>query len=333
MRFRKSINIMKGVKMNLSKSGASYTIGGKGLSVNVGKNGVYLNMGLPGTGIYDRKKLFGGKSTSKRSTQSKKAAEIDVRNFELELTEEGKIAIYNKSGSRASEEEARLIKRTDWYDDQADALMQELKERMNAESEAFVNIYRNAQKVTPPIDPQDDETVEAQLDEWLNDLELPVDFDVQYEYHAENGSILVDLDLPEIDDLPEEKAVEMASGEIKSKAKTMKELKEEYRTCVCGLAVFFASHIFLNCPGIRTALVSGYTQRRDTRTSEREDCYVYSIAFEREAFQSTACSREDPYDFTEQFRSRINVSSTGEMKQIVPYTAEEFAEICADLDD
>ena len=113
----------------------------------------------------------------------------------------------------------------------------------------------------------------------------------------------------------------------------MKELKEEYRTCVCGLAVFFASHIFLNCPGIRTALVSGYTQRRDTRTGEREDCYVYSIAFEREAFQSTACSREDPYDFTEQFRSRINVSSTGEMKQIVPYTAEEFAEICADLDD
>ena len=37
MRFRKSIKIAKGVKLNLSKSGASFTVGpGKGLSFNLG---------------------------------------------------------------------------------------------------------------------------------------------------------------------------------------------------------------------------------------------------------------------------------------------------------
>ena len=60
MRFRKTVNICKGVKMNLSKSGASFTVGGKGISLNLGKNGVFLNTSLPGTGIYDRKRILGG---------------------------------------------------------------------------------------------------------------------------------------------------------------------------------------------------------------------------------------------------------------------------------
>jgi hypothetical protein len=59
MRFRKSIKIAPGVKVNLSKSGISGTFGVKGASVNVGKNGAYLNTGIPGTGIYDRQKIGG----------------------------------------------------------------------------------------------------------------------------------------------------------------------------------------------------------------------------------------------------------------------------------
>ena len=56
MRFRKSISICKGVKLNFSKSGVTATVGGKGISANVGKQGLYLNTSLPGTGIYDRKR-------------------------------------------------------------------------------------------------------------------------------------------------------------------------------------------------------------------------------------------------------------------------------------
>jgi hypothetical protein len=63
-KFRKSIKIAPGVKINLSKSGVSTTFGGKGASVNIGKNGAYLNTGIPGTGIYDRQKISGGKRES-----------------------------------------------------------------------------------------------------------------------------------------------------------------------------------------------------------------------------------------------------------------------------
>ena len=57
MRFRKRIKILPGVTLNISKSGVSTTVGVKGLSVNMNKTGTYLNTGLPGTGIYDRKKI------------------------------------------------------------------------------------------------------------------------------------------------------------------------------------------------------------------------------------------------------------------------------------
>ena len=48
----------KGVKLNLSKTGASFTLGtGKGLSFNLGNKGAYLNWSIPGTGVYDRVRL------------------------------------------------------------------------------------------------------------------------------------------------------------------------------------------------------------------------------------------------------------------------------------
>jgi len=50
-RFRKSIKIMPGVKINISKSGLSTSIGRRGATVNVGKKGVRGTVGLPGTGL------------------------------------------------------------------------------------------------------------------------------------------------------------------------------------------------------------------------------------------------------------------------------------------
>ena len=50
-RFRKSVKILPGVKVNLSKGGVSTSVGGKGFHVNVGKRGVRKTIGIPGTGI------------------------------------------------------------------------------------------------------------------------------------------------------------------------------------------------------------------------------------------------------------------------------------------
>ena len=50
-RFRKSLRILPGVKINLSKTGGSLSLGGRGASVNLGRKGVKTTVGLPGSGM------------------------------------------------------------------------------------------------------------------------------------------------------------------------------------------------------------------------------------------------------------------------------------------
>lgn len=72
LRFRKTIKIAPGIKLNLSKSGVSTTIGKRGASVNIGKRGVYANAGIPGTGVSYRQKIGGGKSSSRKTEKQEK---------------------------------------------------------------------------------------------------------------------------------------------------------------------------------------------------------------------------------------------------------------------
>jgi Protein of unknown function (DUF4236) len=50
-RFRRSIRLLPGLRVNLSKSGTSVSLGGHGATVNVSKRGTRATVGLPGTGI------------------------------------------------------------------------------------------------------------------------------------------------------------------------------------------------------------------------------------------------------------------------------------------
>jgi hypothetical protein len=60
--FRRRIKIIPGVHMNLSKKGISTSIGVKGASLTLGQNGAYINTSIPGTGLYNRKKLSKGRT-------------------------------------------------------------------------------------------------------------------------------------------------------------------------------------------------------------------------------------------------------------------------------
>ncbi len=51
-RFRKSIKILPGVKVNIGKEGfSSVSIGTRGAHITMGKNGTNLSAGIPGTGL------------------------------------------------------------------------------------------------------------------------------------------------------------------------------------------------------------------------------------------------------------------------------------------
>lgn len=50
-RFSKSVRILPGVRLNLSKTGISASIGRPGATVNVSKRGVRGTVGVPGSGL------------------------------------------------------------------------------------------------------------------------------------------------------------------------------------------------------------------------------------------------------------------------------------------
>jgi hypothetical protein len=51
LRFRRSIRILPGIRVNLGKRGASLSIGAKGAHVTIGHGKVRETIGLPGTGV------------------------------------------------------------------------------------------------------------------------------------------------------------------------------------------------------------------------------------------------------------------------------------------
>ena len=67
MRFRRSVRLCKGIRMNFSGSGVTMSLGMPGASITFGKSGAYVNYGIPGTGLYNRKKIAGPTPKSRQS--------------------------------------------------------------------------------------------------------------------------------------------------------------------------------------------------------------------------------------------------------------------------
>lgn len=327
MRFRKSIKVTKGVKLNLSKGGASFTLGsGAPVSLNVGTKGAYLNWSIPGTGVYDRVRLdkllkdklggvfgFGTAAAEEEeetleTTEKKSAKKTGAKTASKKTTKSTTAKKAASSKAAAKKEPARPS------DGEMDAIAQEI---------ALVNIHRQAidvgKKASGTLDA---DKVEADIEDWLSESEAPIEFSVQPEVLPEKSAIMIDLDLPEIEDMPQNKLAELADGTIKIKKKTKKEQMEDYRTCVFGLGEYVASHMFAVAPAAKKVIVSAYTQRRSEKTGDLLDVFIYSVVFARADFTKDY-QEKDPYEFCQKLPSRFYVLASGLMKEIAPFEAAD----------
>ena len=98
MRFRRRTKLFPGVYLNFSKSGISTTVGVPGASINFGKQGAFLNTGIPGTGIYDRKKISGGR----KGQQDIPSTDTDTPTENYSREEFGEIKLTSSTGLNES---------------------------------------------------------------------------------------------------------------------------------------------------------------------------------------------------------------------------------------
>lgn len=156
MRFRKSVKICKGVKVNISKSGASLSLGGRGHSVNVSSRGVKGTVGLPGTGVSYSTMLSSGSNKTKQAA----VTNAPTGSFTVQMNDKGHIAIFNRDGSQITDQAIlRKIKSTAQFQALKAQLelsrqqkMTELVDNSRCENEKFINIHKLSAQVLPAVE-------------------------------------------------------------------------------------------------------------------------------------------------------------------------------------
>lgn len=162
VRFRKSVKICKGVKVNFSKSGASLSLGGRGHGVTFGGSGTHAHVGIPGTGLSYNTRT-GGHSrshsrsrSSSRSTASKPTVQIP-KQIGIRMDDKGKVIIEDGNGVEITNQAVlRKIKATAQYQTQVAQLDAQRREKIDemvrdaeAENERFINISELSAIVDP----------------------------------------------------------------------------------------------------------------------------------------------------------------------------------------
>lgn len=413
MRFRKSVKICPGVRVNFSKSGVSTSVGGRGGSITVGKKGTYVNYGIPGTGIYNREKI--SRSAAKGNSNSFNIAQdrlnenmIDEFDINIVYAEDGSISFFQNDIQIEDKKIIRQIKNSNEFKYKLQELNEERTNQYNKITEGYTDIQRSSclvysniedlynsikQDVYEPksfseILPTDDELkkkaqksikrklfgnkkrieeyivnykkdyidrkskflkeeqereihfnkmyedeynekkknikifgeegveeTSARIDEWLRSITFPFEFNVEYE--VKEDVIFIDLDLPEIEDIPLMTTQKMSSGVIKIKEKSKKQIYQDYSDCVYGLSIYFASNFFNIALAYNDIVLSAYTQRRDS-SGRIKDEYILSVKFDRLGFSNldyNVNAKENCMKFPNACLQNMNLS----FKEIKPF--------------
>lgn len=252
-----------------------------------------------------------------------------VEQIKVELQKEAiekvkTLAIWNLNKLRNQYVDENLSERFEcvhqqWQDSKEKFIKQEIEneKKFNDDLKKEINLLKLS------IEGNED-LICSSLESWISEHSLPVEININYEYDHKKGDLCIDLDLPEIEDLPTTEYVVLASGKLKEKNKTKNKLKDEYASLVFGLTVYLTSSIFNISPKINRILISGYTQRIiDNRTKEVGDDYIYSIKINRSDFEHKRLSNVNPLQTCLELENRCLLSQSMVFKAVKPFNSFE----------
>ena len=115
LNFRKSIQLIPGVKLNLSKSGASISAGVPGFRKSINTQGqVTTTASIPGTGLYytDKKKAFGKDAKTAKKAAEKKTTKKSTSTAEKKTTTKKAASSTEKKTAAKTTAEKSTVKKT-----------------------------------------------------------------------------------------------------------------------------------------------------------------------------------------------------------------------------
>lgn len=174
------------------------------------------------------------------------------------------------------------------------------------------------------------DTMSTYLEKVYNGLNWPRETLISYEISNNKKTIFIDIDLPEIEDIPQKTAAISSTGKkLNIKQKTEKQLRLEYATHIHAIALRISAYTFATLPSLETVVLSGYSQRLDKSTGSINDEYLYSVKFDRKSMLKIDYNNLEQLDTIESFQNFEHIrkmTTTGIFKQIEPYNNVETLE-------
>ena len=391
-RFRKSVKLMPGVRLNLSKRGGSLSLGPRGASVTVGRQGVYGNVGLPGSGVSYRTRLDTARTRASGAAAS--SAMPQSAHVRVELEDDGKVILRDDAGAELSPRAAKAFR-----DGHAELLQQWLEQQCNhwnAGIEAILNLHLQtpsrasgsrfepisfAEERTPPFEPipvpwwtmlmpwrradierqneekallnrkaeeawqarrrehmeseehrrklyesaasGDVQAMQAAFEDVLQRIDWPRETSVSFELDDHGSTLWLDVDLPEIEDLPSQTASVASRGlRISVKEKSDTQRRKEYMVHIHAIVFLLIGYAFARLSTLQQAVVSGYSQRTSKMTGVTSDEYLLSVTVRRDQWEGLNLENLqaiDPVTSLEQFELRRTMTKTGVFTPIEPF--------------
>lgn len=173
------------------------------------------------------------------------------------------------------------------------------------------------------------DAMESYLESTLQQIVWPRETNVSTEIASGGRVVFVDVDLPEIEDMPNKTAGIPKRG-LKLSVKEMSDtqVKRLYMRHVHGIAFRIIGETFASLPLVEQVVLSGFSQRRDKGTGRLDDEYLYSVKVCRQAWRSiefspASLTELDVVEALSRFELRRAMTKTGIFKPITPFAIED----------
>lgn len=396
LRFRRSIRLAPGLRMNLSGSGASLSVGPRGASVSFGRRGTFLNTGIPGSGLHARERI-GAPSTPKRNPSTPRGGaenEVSIR-VRVTVEDDGTVRFLDADGNPLSAEWVNRAKRQ--MGDSIRDLIERCCDEINAKVEALgtIHIYtphpddriryeqqefrqppsrpalrpytflaRFFKRIRARIDAENKERIaryeralkaweaekadfdaaeakrkelleelvftnvnvmEDLLEQALQAIEWPRETTVSAEVAQTGKQVLLDVDLPEIEDMPTKTASVPSKGyKLTVKEMSATKLQKLYMEHVHAIGFRIIGETFAVLPTVQQVVLSAFSQRANKATGVISDEYLYSVRVNRADWAKINFRNLiglDVVSALEQFELRRDITKTGQFRPIEPFAA------------
>lgn len=161
------------------------------------------------------------------------------------------------------------------------------------------------------------------LEERLAQLNWPRETALSFQLADHGRLVLMDVDLPEVEDIPTELASVAARGlKLNLKKKSETQVRKEYMQLAHGTVFRAIGEAFFVLPQLQEVVASAYSQRPDPATGNIRDDYLLSTRVRRTVWMEINFENLEALDVVacfERFELRRRVTKTGVFQPVEPF--------------